>query len=952
MAEGGGGHSSAAGGRDSPPSSQPRESPPKAVIDTTPIHMDQNKESLKVKLLLRRPFDQLVAQGIMPPHKTPAAYHGQRRQLERAKTGDMLKAKIQQRPPRQELERRHILEADPNHVDPSLAERQRMLKKARLADQLNDQLSHRPGPLELIQKNILHTEEPIEQAVKTGRIPYKATSEGQLNRPQLPSNYINPEEDSQSSEGDNTVSPSPSDVLETAAKSAGIMVSLIQPTEGSTVVVTSATPILSKDTSEIVFADLCRSVTAPLISQQQQQSPAASLVSSTSTLSPLSSVSSPVPSVVSQPATPIPPPPPPPIALVSRAAPSPKTDAPGKDKNRKKSKSKSAPKARTIKFHEYKGPPSAQKNAAATPSSGESSYDLLLKQQTLLLQFQLQLQHKYPQIILPASQKTSSTESTNVNNVGNSSSNNFNTQQPSPSSSTFSDTSTSFTRISGRLEDMKVSDLKAELKRRNLPVSGSKPQLIERLKPFTNSPNDIINQSPSSVESSVHSSNMDQSHNSPSYQDIDSPESSVKDELCEQMDVDPSSPAPNKMQQEPFMVQQSQQNDVKDTLVQQKQKTNEDIVREQQRQIEELQRELTLSQLKLQAATRSEPKAQMIALQKHLQGRQQQQQQANLMQQMKQLQALQEKQAQINEEQQRLQQQQHVAFQNQKNISGGLLLNGTDAALVFNQLMQGKAKVVNGHARHNSLPNLISSLVTPILTAESKANYIDSNGAIPEIKIEYNNESKPPPPQYDEATKHLNNNKKNHIKSEIVDDVLEILIKNGELPPSAANDPLTPGSAGIKSTEPIFTTNCQINNNDAQTNGNIDIQNPEDALGIDPSDLLETLDNIENMDFSQLVMELGGCQGSQNENNNLPNHPVPENMESMDTDDWLASLLPSSDSMCNNSAPLASHETDLGGYDPLLSIAQDPFDPFNLEEFRGAADLSVPLSWDRVDYTA
>ena len=41
-----------------------------------------------------------------------------------------------------------------------------MLKKARLADQLNDQLSHRPGPLELIQKNILHTDEPIERAVK------------------------------------------------------------------------------------------------------------------------------------------------------------------------------------------------------------------------------------------------------------------------------------------------------------------------------------------------------------------------------------------------------------------------------------------------------------------------------------------------------------------------------------------------------------------------------------------------------------------------------------------------------------------------------------------------------------------------------------------------------------------------------------------------------------------
>lgn len=112
--------------------------------------------------------------------KSSPALHEQRKQLERAKTGDILKAKIQQRPDRQELERRHILEHDEGHVDPSLAERQRMLKKARLADQLNSQLSHRPGPLELIKKNILHTEEPIERIVKEGLISFKATSEGNL----------------------------------------------------------------------------------------------------------------------------------------------------------------------------------------------------------------------------------------------------------------------------------------------------------------------------------------------------------------------------------------------------------------------------------------------------------------------------------------------------------------------------------------------------------------------------------------------------------------------------------------------------------------------------------------------------------------------------------------------------------------------------------------------------
>ena len=43
------------------------------------------------------------------------------------------------------------------------------------------------------------------------------------------------------------------------------------------------------------------------------------------------------------------------------------------------------------------------------------------------------------------------------------------------------------------LEDMKVADLKAELKKRNLTVSGPKPQLIERLKPYLD-----INMAPNS----------------------------------------------------------------------------------------------------------------------------------------------------------------------------------------------------------------------------------------------------------------------------------------------------------------------------------------------------------------------------------------------------------------------------------------------------------------------
>ncbi|XP_041986641.1 mitogen-activated protein kinase 7 isoform X2 [Aricia agestis] len=327
-------------GASEPPSS-PRPSPPKVVVDDSPLQpaMGKHKESLKVKLMMRRPINELVEQGIMPPLKTPPTYFKQLTSLNRAKTGDILKAKIQRRPARDELERRHILEQE-CHVDPSLAERQRMLKKAILADQLNDQLSHRPGPLELIQKNILHTEENIESAVKSGTVAFKATSEGASARPPHPSSYCGPPDDA---------SPSPSPP--------------------------AAPP-------------------APHPAQHPAQHP-----------------------------------------------------APGKDKKSRCKKTK--PCRSRFKFHEYKGPPSAQK-APSPPDAAETPYDLLLQQQQLLLQ-----------LMWP----------------------------PSPAASVASDSSDPAAPApsqppppAARYEDMRVPDLRAECKRRNLPVSGPKTQLIDRLR--------------------------------------------------------------------------------------------------------------------------------------------------------------------------------------------------------------------------------------------------------------------------------------------------------------------------------------------------------------------------------------------------------------------------------------------------------------------------------------
>ncbi|XP_013793162.1 uncharacterized protein DDB_G0271670-like, partial [Limulus polyphemus] len=111
-----------------------------------------------------------------------------------------------------------------------------------------------------------------------------------------------------------------------------------------------------------------------------------------------------------------------------------------------------------------------------------------------------------------------------------------------------------------------------------------------------------------------------------------------------------------------------------------------------------------------------------------------------------------------------------------------------------------------------------SVMSDPVLTtAKPRANSLP-NGLIDKRKmslptVDTRLTSKPspskknsePPPDYNEATKQLNKSKQNHsysaiinnnfhsgpksFQSQAVDDVLDILIKNGELPPSAAQEP-------------------------------------------------------------------------------------------------------------------------------------------------------------------
>lgn len=518
--------------------------------------------------------------------------------------------KILQRPSRQVLEQRHILEHHEGHIDPSLAEKKRMLEKAFLAKQLNSKISHRPGPLELIEKNILHTEEPIERIVKEGLVTFKAANEGAQIGPQHPNSYVL-DEDSQSSEGDLQHNNQIEAIEFANNKNANLVTVALTIPSTSNAVVLNSTPIQTKMPSLVSTTFEIPQSPVALFTKQQEKSTSnlyaqlcqntvsnncvtsvlspSSIGSSTSSLSPLSRVSSP------------------PVPMLQKPILSPllhtqqKTEAPGKDKNRKKSKTKPIAKIRAIKFHEYKGPPSALKSSGQ-PSihAGETNYQLALRQQYLLQYLEQMYKH---QPILPATQKPSGPPplqiqtSIVVPQQFNSDTTNSSTTSVFPNATLNSSNASNMSNVSSvppspasdhcisdnnRLAKMKVCELKQHLKKLNLPVSGSKPALIERLKPYLPLEN-IEN----GIEESISGETCDYDTMGGSPQTNGSPiECELDDAIIKQ---EPMTPQP---------MQIGLQDD--------------DLVREQQRKIEELEKKLKesqhqLEQIKQKTLDKSEP---------------------------------------------------------------------------------------------------------------------------------------------------------------------------------------------------------------------------------------------------------------------------------------------------------------------------------------------------------
>ncbi|NXC26861.1 MKL2 protein, partial [Campylorhamphus procurvoides] len=375
------------------------------------------KEVLQLRLQQRRTREQLVDQGIMPPLKSPAAFHEQIKSLERARTENFLKHKIRSRPDRSELVRMHILEE--TVAEPSLQATQMKLKRARLADDLNEKIAQRPGPMELVEKNILPVDSSVKEAI-IGKF-------GQENYPQALDDFSFDEDSSDALSPDQPASQ----------ESQGSAASPGEPKTSD-----SPSPITPNAATSTQYPPLTSPVpeflkTPSTLDQHVTRSTAATTLS-TNTVS----AAKPGPTLVKQshPKNP-------------------------NDKHRSKKCKEPKPRVKKLKYHQYIPPD--QKGEKNEPQM-DSNYARLLQQQQLFLQLQIlsqQQQHYNYQTILPAPLKyvkhclsaSSPRQSSSVP-----------PRKPGP--------------LPSSLDDLKVAELKMELKLRGLPVSGTKTDLIERLK--------------------------------------------------------------------------------------------------------------------------------------------------------------------------------------------------------------------------------------------------------------------------------------------------------------------------------------------------------------------------------------------------------------------------------------------------------------------------------------
>ncbi|NXN32244.1 MKL1 protein, partial [Nycticryphes semicollaris] len=361
-------------------------------------------------------------------------------------TEDYLKRKIRSRPERSELVRMHILEE--TSAEPSLQAKQLKLKRARLADDLNEKIAQRPGPMELVEKNILPVESSLKEAIIVGQVNYPKVADNS-SFDEDSSDALSPEQPASHESQGSVPSPMDSRICEPLPSTTGT--SLAQGTSQLQI---------SADSSETLF----------LPEQTPPPLPPPPLLPPNLTNGAALTAAKPPPTLIKQ---------------------SQPKSASEKSQRSKKAK-ELKPKVKKLKYHQYI-PPDQKQDKGAPPM--DSSYAKILQQQQLFLQLQIlsqqQQQHYNYQTILPAPPKPPGEQQSGASApaVRNLSATVSSTSSVSSGSSGLMRQNSNAAvgkpgPLPANLDEMKVAELKQELKLRALPVSGTKTGLIERLRAY------------------------------------------------------------------------------------------------------------------------------------------------------------------------------------------------------------------------------------------------------------------------------------------------------------------------------------------------------------------------------------------------------------------------------------------------------------------------------------
>ncbi|KAE8577171.1 hypothetical protein XENTR_v10004455 [Xenopus tropicalis] len=297
------------------------------------------------------------------------------------------------------------------------------LKRARLADDLNERIALRPGPLELVEKNIIPIESTVKEAIKGNQMNFSKSVDA-----------FAFEEDS----SNDALSP---------AK---------EPSENPQVLNQSLQETKDLEPLNSLHSGLTQNHSQEVDSNGQDGSSSQSHSCSQHSEGQLS-----------------------PSATATV-----KSKSPADVKNRHKKPKDIKPKVKKLKYHQYIPP---DQKAEKSPPPMDSAYARLLQQQQLFLQLQILSQQQQQQHFSYAGMHHSQLKLQNDQITRNSNTSSVNSPSLSPVKTTFSGQANISMKpglLPSNLDDLKVSELRQQLRIRGLPVSGTKTSLMERLRPF------------------------------------------------------------------------------------------------------------------------------------------------------------------------------------------------------------------------------------------------------------------------------------------------------------------------------------------------------------------------------------------------------------------------------------------------------------------------------------